>query len=171
LTEGKDLIRATLALIRYLADTRFKLSRWLNAENTSDSESQILYSLPREADVELEPETDLEFAAELVDTTLFRAYMFCRPQLVGPLVRRPNRCLPNVVEEMLEHAHVRTFSADLIVEIPRLGGVFSREGSTSPGAAVVTNVRTEGGGRRLSCLGGEFTGARTHCAVLAEVEG
>jgi len=88
---------------------RFKLSRWLNAEDTNDGESRVLYSLPSESEnvqVELEEDTELETAAELVDTTLFRAYMLCRPQLVGPLVRRPNRCVPSVVQEMLEQAHV-----------------------------------------------------------------
>lgn len=102
-------MRATLALIRYLADMRFKLSRWLSAEDTTENENRILYSLPTNVDnaqVELEEDTELEPAAELVDTTLFRAYMLCRPQLVGPLVRRPNRCVPGVVQEMLEQAHV-----------------------------------------------------------------
>jgi hypothetical protein len=88
---------------------RFRLSRWLNAEDNSDDESRVLFLLPTEpeiAQIELEEDTDLESAAELVDTTLFRAYMLCRPQLVGPLVRRPNRCIPSVVQEMLEQAHV-----------------------------------------------------------------
>ena len=70
------------------------------------------------------PDLELEEAAEIVDTTLFRAYMFCRPQLVGPLVRRPNRCIPSVVQEMLEQAHVFSLSSpqvnlDLMKEIPR----------------------------------------------------
>jgi hypothetical protein len=88
---------------------RFRLSRWLNAEDNSDDESRVLFLLPTEpeiAQIELEEDTELESAAELVDTTLFRAYMLCRPQLVGPLVRRPNRCIPSVVQEMLEQAHV-----------------------------------------------------------------
>ena len=114
--EGKDLIRATLALVRYLADMRFKLSRWLNAEEpagieTATSDVRILFSPSIEANdssVQAVPDLELEEAAELVDTTLFRAYMLCRPQLVGPLVRRPNRCIPGVVQEMLEHAHVCT---------------------------------------------------------------
>jgi len=112
--EGKDLIRATLALVRYLADMRFKLSRWLNSEEpagveTTSSDVRILFSPsiePNDSSVQAVPDLELEEAAELVDTTLFRAYMLCRPQLVGPLVRRPNRCIPSVVQEMLEHAHV-----------------------------------------------------------------
>jgi len=108
-------MRATLALIRYLADMRFKLSRWLHATESMEteqglSEIRILFSPsldtqdPRASRV---PVLELEEAAELVDTTLFRAYMLCRPQLVGPLVRRPNRCIPSVVQNMLEQAHVR----------------------------------------------------------------
>lgn len=93
---------------------RFKLSRWLNAEEYSStekeaSETHILFSPSIDAhdsQVESVPDMELEEAAELVDTTLFRAYMLCRPQLVGPLVRRPNRCIPSVVQEMLEQAHV-----------------------------------------------------------------
>jgi Vam6/Vps39-like protein vacuolar protein sorting-associated protein 39 len=103
-----------LALVRYLADMRFKLSRWLSANGQSEtdtptSEARILFSpsmVAQDSQVETVPDIELEEAAELVDTTLFRAYMLCRPQLVGPLVRRPNRCIPSVVQEMLEQAHV-----------------------------------------------------------------
>ena len=104
------MIRATLALIRYLADMRFKVGRWLSTEDVQDDTGpRVLYSLSTDSETtttELEDDPDLESAAELVDTTLFRAYMFCRPQLVGPLVRRPNRCVPSIVQEMLEQAHV-----------------------------------------------------------------
>jgi len=88
---------------------RFKLSRWLNADDSTENEPRVLYSPATDLEspqIELEEDIDLEAAAELVDTTLFRAYMLCRPQLVGPLVRRPNRCVPSVVQEMLEQAHV-----------------------------------------------------------------
>lgn len=98
---------------------RFKLSRWLNEpviKDTATPDIRILFSPSLEAsDSQQEnvPDLELEEAAELVDTTLFRAYMLCRPQLVGPLVRRPNRCVPNVVQEMLEHAHVFTPNSKL----------------------------------------------------------
>lgn len=91
---------------------RFKLSRWLSAneqEETPRGDLRILFSPSTEAqDSQAEdvPDLELEESAALVDTTLFRAYMLCRPQLVGPLVRRPNRCVPNVVQEMLEQSHV-----------------------------------------------------------------
>lgn len=39
--------------------------------------------------------------AQLVDTTLFRAYMFASPSLAGPLFRLDNFCDPDVVKEKL----------------------------------------------------------------------
>jgi len=39
--------------------------------------------------------------AQLVDTTLFRAYMLASPSLAGPLFRLPNFCEPDVVNEKL----------------------------------------------------------------------
>ncbi|CAO2650876.1 Nn.00g091730.m01.CDS01 [Neocucurbitaria sp. VM-36] len=39
--------------------------------------------------------------AQLVDTTLFRAYMIASPSLAGPLFRLPNFCEPDVVQEKL----------------------------------------------------------------------
>ena len=111
--DSKDLTRAILSLIQYLADMRFKLSRWLNTNTApqDDNETEVrmlFYLSPDTQDPAVECTPDLEFedAAIIVDTTLFRAYMLRRPQLVGPLVRRPNRCIPSVVQEMLERAHV-----------------------------------------------------------------
>lgn len=46
-------------------------------------------------------EQELRATARLVDTTLFRAYMFSSPSLVGPLFRIDNFCDPNVVKEKL----------------------------------------------------------------------
>jgi hypothetical protein len=138
--------------VRYLADMRFKLSRWLNADEstgveTANSDIRILFSPSIEAhDAHMEavPGLELEEAAELVDTTLFRAYMLCRPQLVGPLVRRPNRCIPIIVQEMLEQAHVSSISGgELMVEISRFGRVSAWEGVTSTSVTVATIVGTE----------------------------
>jgi Vam6/Vps39-like protein vacuolar protein sorting-associated protein 39 len=149
--EGKDLIRATLALIRYLADMRFKLSRWLNADeldivdNTS-TEIRTLFSPSGETqDFQLEttPDTELEEAAELVDTTLFRAYILCRPQLVGPLVRRPNRCIPSVVQEMLTQTHVPRLKSLLRIEIPRSCRVPTWKRITPTSATTLTILRAK----------------------------
>ena len=46
-------------------------------------------------------EQQLHETAKLVDTTLFRAYMFASPSLVGPLFRIDNFCDPDVVNEKL----------------------------------------------------------------------
>ena len=46
-------------------------------------------------------EQRLQDTAKLVDTTLFRAYMQTRQSLVGPLLRLPNFCDVNVVNEKL----------------------------------------------------------------------
>ena len=43
----------------------------------------------------------LRDTARLVDTTLFRAYMFSSPSLAGPLFRIDNFCDPDVVKEKL----------------------------------------------------------------------
>jgi tetratricopeptide (TPR) repeat protein len=53
------------------------------------------------------PPSQLDWAAELlkvaqlVDTTLFRAYMLASPGLAGSLFRLPNFCEPDVVQEKL----------------------------------------------------------------------
>lgn len=46
-------------------------------------------------------EQELRDTAKLLDTTLFRAYMFASPSLVGPLFRIHNFCDPDVVNEKL----------------------------------------------------------------------
>lgn len=46
-------------------------------------------------------EEQLRQTAKLVDTTLFRAYMYASPSLAGPLFRLDNFCDPDVVGEKL----------------------------------------------------------------------
>lgn len=46
-------------------------------------------------------EEQLRETAKLVDTTLFRAYMYASPSLAGPLFRLDNFCDPDVVGEKL----------------------------------------------------------------------
>jgi hypothetical protein len=53
---------------------------------------------------DMEREQKLRETFRLVDTTLFRAYMFSQPSLAGSLFRIPNFCDPDVVnEKLLEH--------------------------------------------------------------------
>ena len=57
----------------------------------------------RSFDASTDQEELLE-TAKLVDTTLFRAYMFVSPSFAGPLFRIDNFCDPNVVNEKLIEA-------------------------------------------------------------------
>ncbi|PHH55069.1 Vam6/Vps39-like protein [Ceratocystis fimbriata CBS 114723] len=112
--DTKDLTNAVLELNSYLAGTRARLQRVIDpatgklkprekgtaAEQTM---KRLLTSIQGESDLELEKQLCETFA--LVDTTLFRAYMFSRPSLAGSLFRIPNFCDPDVVnEKLLEHS-------------------------------------------------------------------
>ena len=112
--EGKDLTNAVLELNSYLAGTRARLQRLIDPttgklklrkprNGTSVDPSVTLFGFRRaESDDQLE--RDLQETFKLVDTTLFRAYMFSRPALAGSLFRIPNFCDPDVVnEKLLEH--------------------------------------------------------------------
>lgn len=92
LVSSEDLMAATAALQPYLADTRRKIAT-LNAR-----EEQITY---QGFELSREIYGDLEKAAVLVDTTLFRCYILRSPSLVGSLVRVQNQCDPIVVEAEL----------------------------------------------------------------------
>ncbi|KKA28335.1 hypothetical protein TD95_004921 [Thielaviopsis punctulata] len=111
--DNKDLTNAVLELNGYLAGTRARLQRVIDpatgklkprekgtaAEQTM---KRLLTSIKGDSDAELEKQLRETFA--LVDTTLFRAYMFSRPSLAGSLFRIPNFCDPDVVnEKLLEH--------------------------------------------------------------------
>lgn len=111
LLEGKDLTNAVLELNSYLAGTRARLQRMIDpttgklkpqAEkngNLEDSAERFLRISQTESEKQLEEELQETF--RLVDTTLFRAYMFSRPTLAKSLFRIPNFCDPEVVNERL----------------------------------------------------------------------
>lgn len=113
--EGRDLTIAVNELRAFLAQTRVQLKRYINTNGTlkkplqppSESESEnfkppfhhfILEPSPPEP---IDWEVKLREVAELVDTTLFRAYMLVSPSLAGPLFRLDNFCDPDVVKEKL----------------------------------------------------------------------
>ena len=113
--EGKDLMNAVRALNSYLAGTRARLQRLIDpatgklkprAKNhgTSDiAPEQFLRITKNESEQKLED--DLKETFRLIDTTLFRSYMFSQPALAGSLFRLPNFCDPDVVnEKLLEHS-------------------------------------------------------------------
>lgn len=109
--EGKDLKVATEELRGLLVSARTKLKRVLN-ENGSLNDEGLELVTPAELAALLgkkvfEKDLDKErlyAIARLVDTTLFRAYMFVSPSFAGPLFRIDNFCDPDVVNEKLIEA-------------------------------------------------------------------
>ncbi|SPO05338.1 related to PHO87 protein [Cephalotrichum gorgonifer] len=112
--EGKDLTNAVLELNSYLAGTRARLQRVIDPstgklkprQNKTAEEAlrSFLSTAASDNTEEKELESQLRKTFSLVDTTLFRAYMFSRPTLAGSLFRIPNFCDPEVVnEKLLEH--------------------------------------------------------------------
>ncbi|KAI0020375.1 SPX domain-containing protein [Xylariomycetidae sp. FL0641] len=117
--EGKDLIKAVRELNSYLAGTRARLQRLIDpatgklkprkqtpglkhSSSTDENLDALLTNGRSESDEQLE--ADLRQTYTLVDTTLFRGYMFCQPSLAPSLFRIANFCDPTVVnEKLLEH--------------------------------------------------------------------
>ncbi|PSR85628.1 SPX domain-domain-containing protein [Coniella lustricola] len=115
--EGKDLKEAVLELRGFLAGTRARLQRVLDPVTgklkrtpaQTESSEQALKSLLSETaggrdESDDELEKHLQDTFKIVDTCLFRAYMFSAPTLASSLFRIPNFCDPDVVnEKLLEH--------------------------------------------------------------------
>jgi hypothetical protein len=118
--QEKDLMNAVLELNSYLAGARARLQRVIDpatgklkprksqpGSSTNDDDDEaafktLLLSSPDESDEQLE--RDLQATFKVVDTTLFRAFMYSRPTLASSLFRIPNFCDPDVVNERLvEH--------------------------------------------------------------------
>lgn len=118
--EGKDLKEAVLELRAFLAGTRARLQRVIDPVTgklkhkpsqpgqggSSEEALKALISTTAggrsESDDELEQKLRETF--RVVDTCLFRAYMFSAPTLASSLFRIPNFCDPDVVnEKLLEH--------------------------------------------------------------------
>ncbi|KAM9883810.1 vacuolar sorting protein 39 domain 1 [Verticillium dahliae] len=111
--EEKDLADAVHALTGYLVGTRTRLQRVIDpvttrlkrSDTNGSTEEAIKNLMPTSSDEsDAQREGELQRTFRLVDTTLFRAYMYWRPQLAGSLFRIPNLCDPEVVnEKLLEH--------------------------------------------------------------------
>ncbi|ORY18749.1 vacuolar sorting protein 39 domain 1-domain-containing protein [Clohesyomyces aquaticus] len=113
--EGKDLKIAINELRAFLAQCRVQIKRYLNIDGTlkeplptpSESQSEdyrppFYYFIPESSPTEqVDWAAKLLEVAQLVDTTLFRAYMLVSPSLAGPLFRLDNFCDPDVVNEKL----------------------------------------------------------------------
>ncbi|KAL9603178.1 MAG: hypothetical protein Q9219_001381 [cf. Caloplaca sp. 3 TL-2023] len=111
--EGKDLKAATAELRPFLVSARTRLQRYLEPDGTlkdgqagsgpatpskEETPELLLARAPESAEDRRQKLVD---TARLVDTTLFRAYMFASPSLAGPLFRLDNFCDPDVVKEKL----------------------------------------------------------------------
>lgn len=112
--EEKDTAAAVAELFGYLAGARVRLQRVIDpvtgklrprkseSGTTEEAFKTLLSSKADESDEQLEEEIKDTFT--VIDTTLFRAYMYARPTLIGSLFRIPNFCDPEVVnEKLLEH--------------------------------------------------------------------
>lgn len=113
--EGKELKIAVHALQSFLAQCRVQIKRYIDTDGIlkeplpQPSASQAdEYKPPFHYFIQTTaPPGKVDWAAELlkvaqlVDTTLFRAYMLASPSLAGPLFRLPNFCEPDVVNEKL----------------------------------------------------------------------
>ncbi|KXX80700.1 Vacuolar morphogenesis protein 6 [Madurella mycetomatis] len=112
--KDKDLMAAVLELNSYLAGARARLQRVIDpatgklkprksqSGSTEEAFKSLLLSTVDKNDEQLEK--DLQNTFKVVDTTLFRAFMYSRPTLASSLFRIPNFCDPDVVNERLvEH--------------------------------------------------------------------
>lgn len=101
-------------LLGFLAQTRVQLQRYVHFDGTlkdtsSASAGSTLSDQPPYARLVPSPDDPHEVdwqkllidTATIVDTTLFRAYMFAQPSLAGALFRLDNFCDSHVVEEKL----------------------------------------------------------------------
>jgi len=118
--EGDDLKFAVRCLCSFLAWGRQQIQKYLNVDGslkedppTLDSETgkpafANLLSSSLSENKQSRSATEWQAAllrtAQLIDTTLFRAYMLALPTLAGPLFRLDNFCDPKVVQASLyEH--------------------------------------------------------------------
>lgn len=109
--EGKDLKTATEELRGFLVSARTKMKKILNPDGRLKSEglgevpqADIGSLLVKQSFDAYSDQDQLLNTANLVDTTLFRAYMFVSPSFAGPLFRIDNFCDPDVVNEKLIEA-------------------------------------------------------------------
>ncbi|KAK1754324.1 hypothetical protein QBC47DRAFT_301906 [Echria macrotheca] len=111
--DDKDVMEAVLALNSYLAGARSRLQRVIDPatgklkprktqSGSTEEAFKSLLSSRNESDDQLEKELQNTF--KIIDTALFRAFMYSRPTLASSLFRIPNFCDPEVVNERLvEH--------------------------------------------------------------------
>ncbi|KAK3314918.1 vacuolar sorting protein 39 domain 2-domain-containing protein [Apodospora peruviana] len=113
--EDKDLMAATLELNSYLAGARQRLQRLIDPatgklkpqksqSGSSEDAFKSLLTSSKDTESSEQLEKELQSTFRIVDTALFRSYMYSRPTLTSSLFRIPNFCDPDVVNERLvEH--------------------------------------------------------------------
>lgn len=113
--EGEDLKTAAHCLCSFVAQARVEMKNHLNTDGSMREDPPSLDSetgkpafsnlLPNSVVAgkagEIDWRTELLNTAQLIDTTLFRAYMLAMPLLAGSLFRVPNFCDPDVVQSAL----------------------------------------------------------------------
>lgn len=113
--EGEDLKLAVRCLYSFLAQCRADMQKHLNSDGSMKEDPPSLDSetgkpafsnlLPNSVANgkagEIDWRAQLLHVAQLVDTTLFRAYMLASPSLAGSLFRIDNFCDPEVVQSAL----------------------------------------------------------------------
>ncbi|KAH7392489.1 vacuolar sorting protein 39 domain 1-domain-containing protein [Pyrenochaeta sp. MPI-SDFR-AT-0127] len=111
----KDFKESIRALQSFLAQCRVQIKRYIDTDGnlkeplptSSDSQPEEyrppfhFYTQETSPLDQIDWKAKLLEVAQLVDTTLFRAYMIASPSLAGPLFRLPNFCEPDVVQEKL----------------------------------------------------------------------
>ncbi|KAF3008982.1 Vacuolar morphoproteinsis protein 6 [Curvularia kusanoi] len=108
-----DFNNAVRALQSYLAQCRVQIKRYIDTDGNlkeplpapNDSQSEPykppFHAFIQDTSGEIDWTAKLLEVAQLVDTTLFRAYMLTKSTLAGSLFRLPNFCEPDVVQEKL----------------------------------------------------------------------
>ncbi|KAI9666909.1 MAG: Vacuolar morphogenesis protein 6 [Alyxoria varia] len=176
--KGKNLMLAVQELCAFLAQTRVQVQKYISFSGTlkeaavtsiQDSDpktnpppfqylvSQSVLDRITEAendqdegiDTRHEWQRSLLETATLVDTTLFRAYMFARPRLAGSLFRLDNFCVPSVVKDklyetgryvdLIEFLHGKRLHREALELLEKFGKAEEEENANKTGEDEVTN--------------------------------
>lgn len=177
--EGKDLMEAVAELKFFLSGTRPRLQRVLDpetgklkrqastteTETTQPSAEEVTTALhidtsflvdTAKLDSEQQLEESIKETFTLVDTTLFRVYMFSQPNLIHHLFRIPNFCDPKVVNEKLlqtnryselvEFFYGKKLHREALTLLRRFGTIDDHDGEKKGGFVKWLRPKLGGGG-------------------------
>lgn len=194
--EGDDLVKAVRELNSYLAGTRARLQRVIDpttgklkprTQRTLDSmqsssslidDSQAIDHLlaqPQKSESDEQLAKQLIETFTLVDTTLFRGYMFSQPSLIGSLLRIANFCDPDVVREKLleknrfneivDFFHGKRLHREALEILRRFGEAREKKGKEDVDGAELAENENE---KSEDDAGGEGTAASEQLPVVNE---